>query len=729
MSHLSIRVALFALLTVGTLAARLATAQASNAVPGASGLSGTLAQYHGYLFTPEKLSELDEVNHRLRDAEDTMRRGETEAARAEALRVRGQQAAKLAQLLDGLPSVMDISLPDSPQPLSEADTMVLPGNSGAVLFRVNADGGNPQFVVSKLDFAYGPNCEGEACGVQVTELDPTRTTYVLLSMKNVPSRTVSMRVTFATIGGKHYIMPITLATPKQGRLQLSVLSDDTGEPTPAMVRLVWKTNNSEYKPSNALDFASKFDAQGWMSTGLRGARLPGKWGGNYWCVPGPTDMMLPPGDWEVTIRRGTEHLPIVDTFTVPPGGSVERSYRPKRWVDMRESGWYSGDTHIHFQLLSEYDAEQLMTWLQAEDVHLGNVLKMGDIYRTYFEQRGFGPEYRVREDDYILVPGQEDPRTGDLGHTISLNITDRVRDTAKYYQYDWTFENVAKQGGLSGFAHGDHGGFHVHRGMTLVAPEGLIDFLEVMEVAELGTDLYYDFLNLGFKLTASAGSDVPWGGTIGEVRVYAYTGKGRFTADKWFDAVERGRTFVTNGPMIDFRVDNAYPGDEVRIKKNKPLRVRARTWGAEGFTVPIKLQIIQHGEVIHSVEADASNPTELEIDFEMDPGQGSWLAARVEGSDGYRAHTTPIYVVRDSLRFWKYDAVEELLAKRGASLIEIEGFVADALVKQEKDEIDANKWHEEVARQAEALHDRVRKARRQYDELRKQYESEAAARE
>ncbi len=539
-----------------------------------------------------------------------------------------------------------------------------------------------------------------------------------------------MRVTFSTIGGKHYTMPITLATPKPGRLHLSVLSDDTGEPAPAMVRLVWKTNNSEYKPRNALDFSSEFDSQGGMSTGLRQADLPGKWGGNYWCVPGPTDMMLPPGDWEVTIRRGTEHLPIVDTFTVPPGGSVERSYRPKRWVDMRESGWYSGDVHIHFQLLSDYDAEQLMTWLQAEDVHLGNVLKMGNIYRTYFQQRGFGPEYRVREDDYILVPGQECPRTHDeLGHTISLNITDMVRDTARYYQYDWIFKNVAKQGGLSGFAHVGLGMFHVHRGMTLVAPEGLIDFVELLAEQELGTDLYYDFLNLGFKLTASAGSDVPWGGTIGEVRVYAYTGKGRFTADKWFDAVERGRTFVTNGPMIDFRVDNAYPGDEVRIKEDKPLRVRARTWGAEGFTVPVKLQIIQHGEVIHSVEADPSNPTELEIDFEMDPGDGSWLAARVEGSDGYRAHTTPIYVVRDSLRFWKYDAVEELLAKRGASLIEIEGFVADALAKQEKGEIGANKWHEEVARQAEALHDRVRNARRQYDELRKQHEREAAARE
>ena len=349
MSHLSIRIALSALFAVGTLAAGLATAEESNTVPGASGLSGTLAQYHGYLFTAEELVELDEVNRRLREAEYTMNNGGTEAARADALRVRGEQAAKLVQLVDGLPSVMDISLPDSPQPLPKADPVVLPGDSGAVLFRVNAGGGNPQCVVSELDFADGLN------DVQATELDPTRTTYVLLSLKNVPSRTVSIRVTFTTISGKHYAMPITLTTPKQGRLHLSVLSDDTGKPAPAMVRLLWKTNNSEYKPRNALDFAPEFDSQSRTSTGLRRANLHGKLAGNYWCVPGPMDMMLPPGDWEVVIRRGGEHIPVIDTFTVPPGGSVERSYRPKRWVDMRKSGWYSGDAHIHFQLLSDYD--------------------------------------------------------------------------------------------------------------------------------------------------------------------------------------------------------------------------------------------------------------------------------------------------------------------------------------------------------------------------------------
>jgi len=697
-----------------------AIAQDSDVLPGASTLSGTLAQFHGYLFSAENRAALDAVNRQLRELERSMNAGETEEAKSSAATERAAQATALLELLEKVDEVRDLVLPDAPQPLEKMGPAELPGDSGALLFRINPSAGSPQCVVAELDFTGGRHY------VQAAGIDPERTNYVLVSLRNVPARTVSIRVDFTTLADRHFEMPIDLATPKQGRLKLTVLSDDTGKPTPAMVRLMWKSNGSEYKPRNALDFTSEFDSQSGRSTGLRNANLHGPLAGNYWCVPGPTDMALPPGDWEVVIRRGTEHIPVIDTFTVLAGDNVERTYRPKRWVDMRKSGWYSGDDHIHFQILSDFDARQLMTWLQAEDVHLGNVLKMGDMYRTWFEQRGFGPDYRVQDGDYILVPGQECPRThNELGHTIALNITDMVRDTSRYYQYDWRFEQVADQGGLSGFAHVNSGIFHVHRGMTLIAPKGLIDFVELLQFANLGTELYYDFLNLGFKLTASAGSDVPWGGTIGEVRAYAYTGKGKFNADAWFEALERGRTFVTNGPMVHLRVDGAYPGDEVHVKEGEKVRVRARTWGAEGFTTPVKLEIIQHGEVIHVAEAGPDGAAELVLDVEVDPGGGCWLAARVEATEGYRAHTTPVYVVQEGLRFWKYDAVEELLGKRAASLDEIDGIVTAALSEQDQSSIGTDKWIDELALQAEALRTRVAEARATYEGLRKTHLEEA----
>jgi hypothetical protein len=180
--------------------------------------------------------------------------------------------------------------------------------------------------------------------------------------------------------------------------------------------------------------------------------------------------------------------------------------------------------------------------------------------------------------------------------------------------------------------------------------------------------------------------------------------------------------------MIDFRVDKAYPGDELAIKEGKTVRVRARTWGAAGFTTPVKLEIVKHGQVIQTVEAPEGGADELELDLEMEPGNGCWLAARVEATEGYRAHTTPVYLVRDGLRFWDYSAVDALLAKRVASLDEIDKLIADGLDKQAKGEIGTNKWAEELALQAEALRARVQEARGQYEALRKTHEVEAAQR-
>jgi hypothetical protein len=88
---------------------------------------------------------------------------------------------------------------------------------------------------------------------------------------------------------------------------------------------------------------------------------------------------------------------------------------------MRKRGWWSGDDHVHCRILSDEDARHLMAWVQAEDIHLANIVKMGDIYRTYFEQRGFGPTYRVVDGEFVLTPGQECPRTHDqIGHALAM---------------------------------------------------------------------------------------------------------------------------------------------------------------------------------------------------------------------------------------------------------------------------------------------------------------------
>ncbi|MCC6155182.1 MAG: CehA/McbA family metallohydrolase, partial [Candidatus Hydrogenedentes bacterium] len=288
---------------------------------------------------------------------------------------------------------------------------------------------------------------------------------------------------------------------------------------------------------------------------------------------------------------------------------------------------------------------------------------------------------------------------------------------SQYYLYDTVFDAVQAQGGLSGYCHVNSGIFHVHRDMSMNLANGKVDFVELLQFANLGTDLYYDFLNTGFKVTASAGSDVPWGGSVGEVRVYAYLGKKKFTAQNWFDAVERGNTFVTNGIMLDLRVDKAVPGDTITVNEDKPLRVRAKAIGDPRRGTPTKLDIIVHGDAYKHVESSDANQNELALDFSIPSGHGFWIAARADGSDGSRAHTTPIYVVREGLRFWKYDAVPALIEKRLASLAEIEQIVADAQARNTAGQVDDNRAIKQLALQGPALLERVNAAKALYADL------------
>ena len=687
-------------------------------ITGAEDLAGAFAQHHSRSLPNTDRATLNILNRQLRDASRAYRDATTDEQKQHAAQQTQDASNALIELLDNSSLVRPLALPASPQTLVKLGPVEMSGDRGMLLFKVtHGTGKSIRALTSEFDFFDGRST------LDINGFQPDSTTYFLLTVSNIPQRSTDIRLTLRVRGKGHFIFPIKLNSPKHGRIQLSVLSDDNGKPTPAMIRMVWSKDGKDYRPRNAHDFTRQFDTQG-SPTGRRNAVLKGNLQGPYYCIPGPMDMTLPPGEWTVTIRRGTEHVPITDSFTIESGQTTKRSYRPKRWVNMKKSGWWSGDDHVHFQILSDHDAEQLMTWVTAEDIHLANILKMGDISRTWFEQRGFGKDFRIQNNDRILVPGQECPRThNELGHTISLNITDMVRDTSKYYQYNTVHEQVHDMGGLWGFAHVNSGIFHVHRGMSLEFPEDGVDFVELLQFANLGTELYYDFLNLGFKVTASAGSDVPWGGTVGEVRVYAYLGKKSFTADRWFSALENGRTFVTNGPMIDFRVNKAYPGDEINVNRGETIRITARAWGHEDFAQPTKVEIIQFGKVIaESTEVNAQG--DISLNLTIDAEDGCWLAARVETAEGYKAHTTPVYVVRDDLRFWDMTQVPELLKKRRASLDEIDNIVHSANIDHAKGGTLAHPDIHELSLQGTALKTRVDKARNYYSALEKQFEAE-----
>lgn len=373
-------------------------------------------------------------------------------------------------------------------------------------------------------------------------------------------------------------------------------------------------------------------------------------------------VALPPGDYHVEVSKGYEYARLRERVTVTTGSTRTERYALRRWVDMPARGWFSSDDHIHLRR-SPRENPLILRWIAAEDIHVGHLLQMGDYFWTFYTQYAFGEAGRYEEQGHILSPGQEEPRTPEIGHTISLGASAYVRPrSADYYRYDTTFDRVRELGGVTGYAH-QGATFHGSRGMTLDVLQGKLDFLELMQFCAPGGPLvtanYYRFLDMGFPLTATAGSDFPWCGRttkfgavedegphIGDARFYTYVG-GPLTFDEWLDALKSGRTFATTGPMLDLTVDDERPGSTLERKDGDRLQVVVEALGHAGDVPLARVELVVHGEVVASAGATDSGQSAERIRFVHTlpvGGHGMWIAARAEAAPTQAAHTTPVYV-------------------------------------------------------------------------------------
>ncbi len=439
-------------------------------------------------------------------------------------------------------------------------------------------------------------------------------------------------------------------------------------------------------------------------------------------VDGEFVVELRPGHYRLHVSKGPEYIPLERTITINDG-PLNESVTLSRWIDMGGRGWLSGDGHVHVERTSPESDAAVSWWARAEDVRVVNVLLMGDARQTYYPQYGYAPAGPPASNAVMLIPGQEDPRTRDLGHTLHFNVPRVLRDAAHYYDYGPVFaEN--RGAGLSGFAHVGRRrwSFQVERGLTLLVPAGGAHFVEIAQMGYIGVNLWYEFLNLGFRLTAMAGSDVPWGGSIGCTRVYAHTG-GQPSADNWIAAVREGHTFVTTGPMLDLTVNGKLPGSVLRITRGERLRIQARAARASSDASPARLKLISFGDVIKEV----AGPGTLTAELELQPEHSLWLTAQCETNAGQLmdapgfftgAVATPVFVEVDGQPVRHVRLMDELVARRLRTLDEIEAWLAAGTRTMDAGAVGGWESREALQASADAIRAQVRTARAFFTNLR-----------
>ena len=425
--------------------------------------------------------------------------------------------------------------------------------------------------------------------------------------------------------------------------------------------------------------------RGPSGTYLRSAELTAE---PYFHTQGVSSVVLPAGETEIFAVRGPEYAAESRIVSLPPDAFQVEEFRLKRIVDPAARGWYSGDIHIHPNLVHKTMAqlvnpEDIRLQVQAEDLNVANLLicnSQGTV--VYDRQRFTGAPHPLSTPNHILY-WNEEFRPWLYGHMALLNLKKFVEppysgfpNSPNPFDYppNTSVARRAQKEGIAVFY--VHPGSRTARPLAVDAALGTIDGMEILGYAntEVSTDIYHRLLNCGFQLSAAAGTDtfnnIRRHKVIGGDRVYVHTG-GKLTYQDWIVGLKKGRTFVSNAPLLFFEVEGKLPGSQLALNQPGPIRVKVEAFSQ----VPMgRLDLIANGKIIHSVAADEAG-RELRYEGEIELTESAWVAARVTGgrhrllvnNPTLFAHTTPVHCViqgkpfvdPDSVRYF-LDRIEEL---------------------------------------------------------------------
>jgi Tol biopolymer transport system component len=454
-----------------------------------------------------------------------------------------------------------------------------------------------------------------------------------------------------------------------GRLRIEV-KDTAGRPIPVRVSVTGPDGRS-YVPDGALRHADDhYD------------RRERKLEYGYFHTPGAAEVVVPAGPVVVEITRGLEWKPFRKEIEVRAGAAPDLAISLERLADLPARGVWSGDLHVHMNYGGHYrmDPKRLALQAAAEDVHAVFDLIVNKEQRVPDIAWFTGKPDSVSTAETLLLHSQE-YHTSLWGHLGLLGLRDHVllppyaayvnTAAASLYPSNAAVADLARaQGGVVGYVHPfdppapDPADTSVPltNELPVDVALGKVDYYEVVGFSDPRTSaaVWYRLLNCGFRIPAGAGTDAMTNyaslrGPVGMNRVFVKTG-GPLDEARFLQGLKAGRTFATNGPLVDLGLRVAgkgatwsEAGDELRLPAGRH-RLEARV--SLRSIVPVdRLEVVGNGQVVAPVPL-AGDRTAAEATIAVPIERSGWytLRAHAERSrhpvlDVYPfASTSPIYV-------------------------------------------------------------------------------------
>jgi TolB protein len=398
----------------------------------------------------------------------------------------------------------------------------------------------------------------------------------------------------------------------------------------------------------------------------------GQHGKIFFHSPGITMVELPAGEVTIIASHGLDGS-VTTKRGVRAGEEVTIDLDlPASPIDLKARGWVGGDLHTHLNYGGPFQLEpdDMITALRAEAIEVSTP-QLANLQTNLMDTRFAG----WQRTEAPLIHFSQEVRSHFLGH-VGVVGADALHTPwffgPGYPAYDRL--DISNASPL-GFARA-HGGLNIYVHPVSVAdpfpagaeptgiplelvPDALAGDVDTIELAclwsdELGTaELWYRLLNLGLPIMPSGGSDTMHNlhrtMAVGATRVYAKP-TGPLEMAGYLDAVREGRSFITNGPMIDFTVSGVGPGGTVRGGSRIPFSIEAWSLSpVDTVEVLVNGRVAWAGGKFSGLRKFAST---------IDVPHGGWVAARVRGGtsvwpsqDSYLfAHTAPIWLEKRGSR-------------------------------------------------------------------------------
>jgi len=448
-----------------------------------------------------------------------------------------------------------------------------------------------------------------------------------------------------------------------GTVHLSV-RDGRGAPTPARA-VVTDANGRFYAPQRAWMHHAEFD------------RNEYPFEARYFHTAGEDSIEVPAGIVKIEVMKGFGRKPEQRTLHISAGQVSEVAVvLPARpWLDGAERRWVSADVHVHMNYGGHYrnTPSHLILQAQAEDLDIVENLIVNKEQRIpdiAYSGRGVDPASTSQN---LVVHGQEF-HTSYWGHLGLLGMQGGIilpgyagypnTAAASLAPTNADVADLAHaRGGLVGYVHP-----YEEEPQPLTKPAhtdadelpvdvalGKVDYLEIVAFSDhqATAGVWYRLLNLGFKIPAAGGTDAmadyaTLRGPVGLNRVYASVVNGPLSSDAWLESLRQGRTFATNGPLLDFSLQGTPVGGTLNLARAGRAGFAARLYSI----VPLDhAQVVCNGRVVRELKV-AATPGELDVKDTVPLTESGWCLlrafttrARYPVLDNFvYATTSPVYV-------------------------------------------------------------------------------------